>query len=554
VRRRAFVVLEGGGAMGLAHLGTLRVLETHDVELRGIAGTSAGAIVAGLACVGYRASELYDPELDGCGGSPLLRSLGVRSAVELLGRTNWFRVAMLRGIAGTRDQGWRARIQSFLRGFAVIVGLHLWAGLAYLFLRQQRPGLCTMDAFIDSYDRALRHKLNERARQCGHAEIDATHKITFSDVMQRTGRILKVVTTCVDRRELALFGSLETPDVPVADAVAASASIPLLFKPVVIPGYDQNHHRHHDGGMVSNLPAWTFDHDRLFDPSVDTIVSQIVRRYDPVPTGTRGLQWLQSMARSAIFGANALNTRRIERLYRFSMPVRMGLLDFDISKQEANKEVRSFFEYADARLGFEFIEIPDILIKICDDLRELLQDALDQECYSNSSLPERGIPDRFMVRVALLEPLREQLGGSTHKADTIRMLQIKYSAGFADSPDQGMAVPIADSLVGEAWTRRRIERQILPRDGGPALEGEHNRVRRARLWPDVRWRIAAPIFTRHHSLTVHPSMILSIDGSHPPHYLKRVIDDSILEMATRQIAVALDKIAEQARQLDQRPS
>jgi NTE family protein len=52
------LVLSGGGALGIAHVGVLKVLEEQRVPIDCIAGTSMGAIVGGLYASGYSAKEL----------------------------------------------------------------------------------------------------------------------------------------------------------------------------------------------------------------------------------------------------------------------------------------------------------------------------------------------------------------------------------------------------------------------------------------------------------------------------------------------------------------
>jgi NTE family protein len=52
------LVLSGGGALGIAHVGVLKVLEEQRVPIDCIAGTSMGAIVGGLYASGYSAQEL----------------------------------------------------------------------------------------------------------------------------------------------------------------------------------------------------------------------------------------------------------------------------------------------------------------------------------------------------------------------------------------------------------------------------------------------------------------------------------------------------------------
>ncbi|MFD0701382.1 patatin-like phospholipase family protein [Myroides pelagicus] len=57
-RPKVGLVLSGGGAKGLAHIGVLKVLEREGVKVDYVAGTSMGAIVGGLYSSGYTANEL----------------------------------------------------------------------------------------------------------------------------------------------------------------------------------------------------------------------------------------------------------------------------------------------------------------------------------------------------------------------------------------------------------------------------------------------------------------------------------------------------------------
>ncbi len=54
------LVLSGGGAKGIAHVGVLRVLEEAGVRVDYISGTSMGSIVAALYSIGYTPDELSD--------------------------------------------------------------------------------------------------------------------------------------------------------------------------------------------------------------------------------------------------------------------------------------------------------------------------------------------------------------------------------------------------------------------------------------------------------------------------------------------------------------
>ena len=52
------LVLSGGGAKGLAHIGVLKVLEEEGIEPQFITGTSMGSIIGGLYAIGYTAADL----------------------------------------------------------------------------------------------------------------------------------------------------------------------------------------------------------------------------------------------------------------------------------------------------------------------------------------------------------------------------------------------------------------------------------------------------------------------------------------------------------------
>ena len=57
-RKKVAVVLSGGGAKGVAHIGVLKVLEQAGIPIDIITGTSMGSIVGGLYAIGYNAHSL----------------------------------------------------------------------------------------------------------------------------------------------------------------------------------------------------------------------------------------------------------------------------------------------------------------------------------------------------------------------------------------------------------------------------------------------------------------------------------------------------------------
>lgn len=84
-RIKAIGIFEGGGAKGLAHAGALKAAEDRKVDFVAVAGTSAGAMIAGLVAVKYSADELFD----------VARRSGVLALnyLDVLGRDEWNRAA-----------------------------------------------------------------------------------------------------------------------------------------------------------------------------------------------------------------------------------------------------------------------------------------------------------------------------------------------------------------------------------------------------------------------------------------------------------------------------
>ncbi len=59
-RPKLGLVLEGGGALGLAHIGVIQYLEEHRIPVSYIAGTSMGGLVGGVYATGRNAAQVRD--------------------------------------------------------------------------------------------------------------------------------------------------------------------------------------------------------------------------------------------------------------------------------------------------------------------------------------------------------------------------------------------------------------------------------------------------------------------------------------------------------------
>src|SRR5674476_368293 len=54
------LVLSGGGAKGVAHIGVIRALEDNGIPIDYITGTSMGAIIGGLYAAGYSPDQMEE--------------------------------------------------------------------------------------------------------------------------------------------------------------------------------------------------------------------------------------------------------------------------------------------------------------------------------------------------------------------------------------------------------------------------------------------------------------------------------------------------------------
>ena len=94
---QAYAVMDGGGVKGAALAGCLRAADDAKIEFIGFGGTSAGSIVALLACVGYSGHELCQLMTTELKLSELLKSVKapldrLKQLPEDLAGLNWLNV------------------------------------------------------------------------------------------------------------------------------------------------------------------------------------------------------------------------------------------------------------------------------------------------------------------------------------------------------------------------------------------------------------------------------------------------------------------------------
>ena len=208
IPKKADAVFEGGGVKGIGLVGAVSVMEKAGYAFENLAGTSAGAIIAALLAVGYKAAQ-------------------IKQELEQLNYNDF------------KDEGLLDKI-----GF---IGKGLSLGFEY--------GIYEGDYFENWLERLL-----------SNAE-----KTTFGDIIipdsteeKYKYKLQVIISDITDRRLLVLphdlkFFGLDPDQFSISRAVRMSMSIPVFFEPVKLQDGSGRTHFIVDGGLLSNYPVWLLD-------------------------------------------------------------------------------------------------------------------------------------------------------------------------------------------------------------------------------------------------------------------------------------------------------
>jgi len=359
LKKVRYVAFEGGGGKGLVYLGAIRALEKKLAQLRagglrvpstpsnptgsegppitlqgrgpqspepiidlndpmdrrwvkGVSGTSAGAITALMVAVGMNSDEIsqeinewISPMLQiGFGTAQEKKFIAANSFEHFLEDPNsaaYFRteggktrekeyrnlitllfkpiekvaVETASILDRVLDQVYKTQSESVLaqRVLATDVSVTSRPKLreylhSLLFNRGLFPGIAMREYFGDLIKRKLLSITPPELR----TQMDSKFgdEVTFREFFNLTGVDLVVAGTNVSRRTSKFFSVGHTPEFSVVEAVCISMSIPMIFKPALLTktkvhreateAYNKAYHGLWvDGGMLTNFPLHAFD-------------------------------------------------------------------------------------------------------------------------------------------------------------------------------------------------------------------------------------------------------------------------------------------------------
>ncbi len=196
------LALEGGGALGLAHIGVLQWLEEHHVPVDRLSGTSMGALVGGLYATGHSPAEM--------------RAVAVSDAF-----TSVFTLQ-----TPYSDSSFRRRQDRRAIPQALALGLQHGLHMRNALLTDRGVNAFLAREFFANNGQDLDFNQIPIPFRCVATDLNTLQPVTFSSG-------------------------------PLAQAIRASISIPGVFSPV------QNRDGHYlvDGGILDNLPTDTLKRD-----------------------------------------------------------------------------------------------------------------------------------------------------------------------------------------------------------------------------------------------------------------------------------------------------
>jgi len=527
------IAFSGGGAKGLVHIGAFHHLHDTQKNIASVAGTSAGAIIATLISAGYKPDELLDKQ----GNSPLWDAakkeignvvflsdaLGAKQyghltqVFERLRNKKWvYSIWSLFGVVETRRffivsiatyiisiiaclALLQSELISSLSAFfiAVMLGtvIPLTSIALYLFFLKNKvgsnfeKGVCNLHEIEKIIEFALQQKL--RSQKGGSP-------VKFSEL---TKIPLKVVATDVTNSQPKIFSTEATPDASVAKAVAASICLPYVFSAQSIDS-----DLYYDGGIVSNLPAWVFEEERLVSPNLRIIAFSVQEIKKEKPEKQEKTSFERLMA-SLLSAHQSIGLRSLVDLKEVVLKTDLNLLSFKFNKEDAAKIIEQGQE-SSAIVDDIYTAIPDLYCDLAYRIRLNIASSLSDVLKKYGASQPRQSAKRLRVAFAVQEPYRPGL------------MWIKFSSGFRNSKDRGIMIPVQTSTAGLAFIKENPVLTIMGKSTEGVLNGPADGYIRGVISQKIKWIIGVPVMMKvavsddnnSEALTVQKKIVMTVDG------------------------------------------
>ena len=268
-------VFSGGGVKGFALIGAVMELEERGYRFKRMAGTSAGAIIAGFIAAGYTGAEIYE----------MMKSVKLTTLLESK----------------------KSRFP-FARWLKLYWSMGLFKGDALEMWIKEMLAKKKIRTFNDLPDKQLR--------------------IIASDLTNGTIMVLP--------DDLPKY-NIDPNQFSVARAIRMSCSIPFFFQPIILRTVGEKKIVV-DGGVLSNFPMWLFDYENVM-PERPVLGLKLIPEKQEIPVHEREIDNAIELFTSLFETMrNAHDARYISRKFVKNIvfiPVKeTGFIEFSVTDEQ----------------------------------------------------------------------------------------------------------------------------------------------------------------------------------------------------------------------------
>ncbi|XP_078619547.1 uncharacterized protein LOC144886694 [Branchiostoma floridae x Branchiostoma japonicum] len=210
------IVMEGGGAKGIAYIGAVKVLEDAGImkNIKRFAGTSAGAITAGFVAAGMSSGDVLD----------------------VMNKTDMPTVLL-------DGRSW------------------MWKHVGALYDLLNNFGVYRGQSFLEWYGETLRQHFEKKSAESEEMKElyhGLTGDINFAQLSEALGVEFCTVAYNTQVKQESYFHVKTSPLLYLREAVRMSMSIPVVYQPYKVEDKETEPHWI-DGGVCANFPVYCFD-------------------------------------------------------------------------------------------------------------------------------------------------------------------------------------------------------------------------------------------------------------------------------------------------------
>ena len=388
---------------------------------------------------------------------------------------------------------------------------------------------------------ALRTTLNDILREKLNTYLPAGRKmgpdarVRFRDIdpvnIPSCAR-LKIIVSDARSGELVMFDHTKE-NVVIADAVVASAAIPFVFRSPEVAGDNRDGYPIYvDGGLVSNLPVWSFRAEkkaleRAQGGAPIPVIAFSLNEAGPAPArsgkpGRPGFYtYLTSVIKTGIFGSQRVVEEFVADLITVGLPSPLKTLDFDCTREQATAAYNQGLTAARAAIARED-RVHAITAAILDDMLAWAKGYI-------AAAGQGGAASTPRLRMCVVDPIDDR--GTAFR--------IVASAGMGDDADDRLELDGRNDLAPRAFSNRSaVCGQIRHRTARALMMTKYEH---ALVCRDVDEAICMPILPPGGGSAV-PERVLCLDSSEP---LRWLFNDSTFmsEFRSRSVAASRSLIA-----------